>query len=95
VWLGEHAQAAKSLEGLRSYTILALDGRSLPYDGIAVTVFDSRAAADAAFADPELAKQLRRTRDDFAESVEVFFAEELVVVRGGIPDGNAGPEDKS
>ena len=61
-------------------SIHILDGEAPPYDGIAITTFDSREDAERAFADPELADGLARTRDDFAASVEVSFAEEHVVV---------------
>ncbi len=80
-WTGEHVDYARRLPGLRGYVIHVLDGEDPPVDGIAVTTFDSRADAERAFADPELAAGLGRTRDDFAESVEVFFAEEHVIVK--------------
>jgi hypothetical protein len=54
-----------------------------PYDGIAITTFDSRDDAEHAFADPALAEGLARTRDEFAASVEVYFAEEHVIVEEG------------
>lgn len=79
-WTGEHVEIAKQLPGLRGYVIHVLDGESPPYDGIAVTTFDSREDAERAFGIPELADGLRRTRDDFAASVEVYFAEEHVIV---------------
>ena len=79
-WTGEHVELAKRLPGLRGYVIHILDGDDPPYDGIAVTTFASREDAERAFATPELSEGLRRTRDDFAESVEVFFAEEHVIV---------------
>jgi uncharacterized protein (TIGR02118 family) len=79
-WTGEHVDYARRLEGLRGYVIHILDGPEPPYDGIAVTTFDSREAAERAFADPELAEGLARTRDDFAASVEVYFAAEHVIV---------------
>lgn len=82
-WTGEHVEIAKRLPGLRGYVIHVLDGPAAPYDGIAVTTFDSREDAERAFADPELADGLARTRDDFAASVEVFFAEEHVIVEEG------------
>ena len=80
-WLGEHVEIAKRLPGLRGYVIHILEGGDPPLDGIAVTTFDSREAAEQAFADPELAPGLRRTRDEFAESVEVFFVEEHIIVQ--------------
>ena len=80
-WTGEHVEFARRLPGLRGYSILILDSDAPPYDGIAITTFDSREAAERAFAEPELAEGLARTRDDFAASVEVYFAEEHVVVK--------------
>jgi uncharacterized protein (TIGR02118 family) len=81
-WLGEHVEIARRLPGLLEYRIDVLrpEGIELPYDGIAVTRFDSRAAAEAAFAVPELAADLRRTRDTFAAAADVVFADEHVVV---------------
>jgi EthD domain len=63
--------------------IHVLDGEAPPYDGIAITSFDSRADAERAFADPALAEGLARTRDEFAAAVEVYFAEEHVIVEEG------------
>jgi uncharacterized protein (TIGR02118 family) len=82
-WRGEHVEIARRLPGLRGYVIEILDGEDPPYDGIAVTTFDSREEAERAFADPELAGGLRRTRDEFAASVEVYFVEEHVIVQEG------------
>ena len=80
-WTGEHADIAKQLPGLRGYVIHILDGDDPPYDGIAITTFDSLEDAERAFGDPDLAAGLGRTRDDFAASVEVYFAHEHVVVK--------------
>jgi uncharacterized protein (TIGR02118 family) len=82
-WTGEHVEIAKRLPGLRGYVIHVLDGEAPPYDGIAVTSFDSRDDAERAFADPVLAEGLARTRDEFAASVEVYFAQEHVIVEEG------------
>jgi len=79
-WSGEHVEIAKRLPGLRGYVIHLLEGDDPPYDGIAITTFDSREDAERAFAIPELAEGLGRTRDDFAASVEVYFGEEHVIV---------------
>ena len=79
-WTDEHVDIAKRLPGLRGYVIHILDGEAPPYDGIAITTFDSREAAERAFADPALAEGLARTRDEFAASVEVYFAEEHIIV---------------
>jgi uncharacterized protein (TIGR02118 family) len=82
-WKGEHVEIAKRLPGLRGYVIHVLDGEAPPYDGIAITSFDSREDAERAFADPALAEGLARTRDEFAAAVEVYFAEEHVIVEEG------------
>lgn len=79
-WTGEHVEYAKRLPGLRGYVIHILGGEAPSVDGIAITTFDSREDAERAFADPDLAAGLGRTRDDFAASVEVYFAEEHVIV---------------
>lgn len=79
-WTGEHVDIAKQLPGLRGYVIHILDGAAPPYDGIAITTFESREDAERAFADPALAEGLARTRDEFAASVEVYFAREHVIV---------------
>jgi uncharacterized protein (TIGR02118 family) len=81
-WTGEHVELARRLPGLRGYVIHLLEGDA-PYDGIAITTFDSREDAERAFADPELAAGLARTREEFAASVEVCFAQEHVVVEEG------------
>ena len=82
-WIAEHVEIAKRLFGLRGYVIHVLDGEAPPYDGIAITSFDSREDAERAFADPALAEGLARTRDEFAAEVEVYFAEDHVIVEEG------------
>jgi hypothetical protein len=79
-WLGEHAGIATRLEGLRGYVLYFAKDDCASFDGIAVTTFDSRKAAERAFADPAVADDLRRTRDEFAKSVEVCFVDEHVIV---------------
>jgi len=82
-WTGEHVEIAKRLPGLRGYVIHVIDDDAAPYDGVAITTFDSRADADRAFSDPGLAEGLARTRDEFAASVDVYFTEEHVIVEEG------------
>ncbi len=81
-WLGEHAQLARCLPGLREYVVDIVDdpGPGEP-DGIAALRFDSRHACEAAFSTPGLGEDLRRTRDDFAASVQVLYVDEHVVHR--------------
>lgn len=82
-WTGEHVEIAKRLPGLRGYVIHLVEGEAPPYDGIAITTFDSRADAERAFSDPGLAEGLARTRDEFASSVDVYFTTEHVIVEEG------------
>jgi uncharacterized protein (TIGR02118 family) len=79
-WTGEHVEIARQLPGLRGYVIHVLEGDTAPYDGIAITTFDTREDAERAFADPTLASGLARTREGFAASVEVYLAQEHVIV---------------
>lgn len=79
-WLGEHADVARRLPGLREYVVdFVRDPTPGGPDGIATVRFDTRDACDAAFATPGFHDDLLRTRADFAESVDVFFVDEHVV----------------
>lgn len=81
-WLGDHADAARRLVGLREYVVdVAVDPPLGAPDGVAILRFDSRVACDAAFADAELSRELTETRDEFAARVQVVFVEEHVVYR--------------
>jgi len=81
LWLGEHAELAKRLEGVRQYVVDFIP--DAPVDlpsGIAVLRFDSHADLDRAFADEDLRGRLMETRAAFAARVEVFVVDECVVV---------------
>jgi uncharacterized protein (TIGR02118 family) len=81
LWLGEHVEYAKQLPGLREYTIdFVTDALIGAPSGIATVRFDSRAALDAAFNTPNLKDNLMRTREQFAQTVQVMIVEEHVVV---------------
>jgi len=83
LWLGEHVKCAKRLIGLREYVIdFVTDGPAEGPSGIATIRFDSREALDAAFGDSELVQELLRTRDSFAQSVQVMLVEEENIVSG-------------
>jgi len=92
LWLGEHVAYAKQLPGLREYVIdFVTQGPSGAPAGIATLRFDTREALDAAFSIPELKENLMRTRDDFAQSVQVTIVdEEIVVPRKVENDSGAG-----
>jgi uncharacterized protein (TIGR02118 family) len=92
LWVGEHAEYAKRLAGLREYVIdFVTDGPAGGPSGIATLRFDSREALEAAFADVELTEELMRTRDAFAQSVQLMLVEEQQIVpsTGGSDDDQA------
>ena len=81
-WLGEHIVYAKQLPGLREYVIdFIADAADGEPNGIATLRFDSREALDAAFAIPEIKKGLLRTREQFAQRVQVMIVDEHLIVR--------------
>jgi uncharacterized protein (TIGR02118 family) len=84
IWLGEHVDYAKQLPGLRAYSIdFVTDGNSEGPSAIATLRFDSKQALDAAFSVPHIKENLMRTREQFAESVQVMIVDEVVVVPFG------------
>ena len=81
LWLGEHVDYAKQLPGLRAYSIdFVTEGAADGPSAIATLRFDSREALDAAFSVPHIKENLMRTREQFAESVQVMIVEECIVV---------------
>jgi uncharacterized protein (TIGR02118 family) len=81
IWQGEHVLYAKRLSGLREYVIdFVTEGPSDGPSGIATLRFDSRQALDDAFSDPILSGALLRTREQFAQAVQVMIVDEEVVV---------------
>jgi uncharacterized protein (TIGR02118 family) len=81
LWLGEHVDYAKQLPGVREYTIdFATDAPKGAPSAIATLRFDSREALEAAFSNPHIKEGLMRTREQFAEVVQVMIVDEHVVV---------------
>lgn len=81
IWLGEHVDYAKQLPGVREYVIdFVTDAPKGAPSAIATLRFDSREALEVAFSDPQLRDNLRRTRQQFAEDVQVVLVDEHVVV---------------
>jgi uncharacterized protein (TIGR02118 family) len=81
VWLGEHVEYARRLDGLREYVIdFVTEGPADGPSGIATLRFDSRQALDAAFSEPALRRDLMRTREQFARTVQVMMVDETIVV---------------
>jgi hypothetical protein len=84
-WLGPHADVVRALPQVRDYVVaLATDGRSVDqWDAVATLRFDSESDLRAALEAPETARALVHTRAPFIRSVDVFLAEEHVIVRDG------------
>jgi len=81
IWLGEHVEYAKQLAGLRGYSIdFVTEATGDGPSAIATLRFDSRQALEAAFDVPHIKENLMRTREQFAESVQVMIVDEVVVV---------------
>ena len=79
--MGEHVDYAKQLPGLRAYSIdFVTEGADGGPSAIATLRFDSRQALDAAFSVSHIKENLMRTREQFAESVQVMIVEECIVV---------------
>lgn len=80
-WLGPHAELARRVPGLRGYVVLVShDREAAGCDGIAITWFDSREAANAGFASETVRAGLAADRPLFLDDVRVFFVDEHVVV---------------
>lgn len=78
-WLGEHAELARGLPGLRGLRFNVVESNDAPYDGISELWFDSREAFDAAYA----TEHGRRVAADSLAHVErrerLFVAEQTLV----------------
>jgi uncharacterized protein (TIGR02118 family) len=80
-WVGPHTEIARRLPGLLGYVVLvATDPEKAGCDGIAITWFESREAADLALASEPIRSELAADRPKFLEEVRTFFAEEHVLV---------------
>lgn len=81
LWLGEHVDRARRIPGVREYTIdFVPDAAEGAPAGIATLRFDSHAALEKAFSDPQLNNELRRTRESFAARVQVMIVDEEIVI---------------
>jgi len=78
LWLGEHAEQARTIPGARRYTIdFVEDPQPGQPSGIATLLFESRAALETAFSDPALTAELARSRAQFAYRVEILLVDEV------------------
>lgn len=81
LWLGEHVDVAHRIPGVREYTIdFVPNAEEGAPSGIAILRFDSHAALENAFSDPQLNGELRRTRDQFADRVQVMIVDEHTII---------------
>jgi uncharacterized protein (TIGR02118 family) len=81
LWVGEHADYAKQLPGVREYIIdFVTEAPEGAPSAMATLRFDSREALEAAFNIPHLKEGLMRTREEFAKVVQVMIVEEYSVV---------------
>jgi uncharacterized protein (TIGR02118 family) len=88
IWLGEHVEYAKQLPGVREYTIdFIADASGQVPSAIATLRFDSLEALETAFSIPHLKENLLRTREQFAEAVQVVIVDECIVVPRSKGDG--------
>jgi uncharacterized protein (TIGR02118 family) len=80
-WLGEHIDYAREIPGVREYSIDFVENapEGAP-SGIATLRFDDTEALNRAFSDPQLNENLRRSRETFAESVQVMLVEEHTII---------------
>src|SRR5437868_4051701 len=77
IWLGDHVEYANQLPGVREYVIdFVTDAPKNAPSAIATLRFDTREALEAAFGDPYLKENLTRTREQFAEDVQVVIVNE-------------------
>ena len=80
-WLGPHAEIAREMPGALGYVVnVAHDPAEAGWDGFAEVWFDSREAADAAFASEPFASLIKADRPKFVGEQVIFFVDETTVV---------------
>ena len=81
LWLGEHVDYARKIPGVLEYIIdFVTEGPPGAPSGIATLRFENQAALVAAFENPQLNENLRRTREAFALRVQVIIVDENIVI---------------
>jgi len=76
---GPHAAIARKIPGVRKMVLSRVVGpQSVEWDAVGELWFDDAAAANRAFADPEIAELLAQDRPLFLGHSEVIIAEETV-----------------
>ena len=80
-WLGPHAEIAREMPGALGYVVnIAQDPDVAGWDGFAEVWFESREAADAAFASEPFASRIRADRPKFVGEQVIFFVDETTVI---------------
>ena len=82
-WSGPHIEIVRDLPGLRGLRLGAVVSwmpEDAAWDGIGELWFDSRDAAERAFATEPFASKLAADRKLFLAEVQIAFVEELTVV---------------
>ena len=87
-WLGPHADIAREMPGALGYVVnVAQDPEEAGWDGFAEVWFESREAAEAAFASEPFASRIRADRPKFVAEQRIFFVDETTVLE---PPGDRG-----
>ncbi len=80
-WLGPHAAIARQVPGLRGLVTYSPEEMPLANcDGIGIMWFDSLQDAKDGFTDGPVLRQLKEDRPKFLEDVQVFFAQEHLLI---------------
>ena len=82
-WSGAHVEIARRLPGVRGIrlgVVQTWNPAESAWDGIGELWFDSREAADAAFAAEPVANQLAADRKLFLGEAQVAFVDEVTVL---------------
>ncbi len=77
-WLGEHAELAKNLPGLRRAVFNVVEGDGAEFDGVSEIWFDSREAFDAAYATEHGQRVAANTLANVARRERLFVDEHPV-----------------
>ena len=78
-WLGEHAELARGLPGLRGLRFNLVQSKDAGYDGVSELWFDSRQAFDAAYAGAHGKKVAADSLAHVSRRVRLFVDEHTVL----------------
>jgi uncharacterized protein (TIGR02118 family) len=78
-WLGEHADLARDLPGLRRLVFNSVESEDAPHDGISELWFDSREAFEAAYASDHGKAVAADSIDNVSGRVRLYVEEHSIV----------------